>query len=81
MKATFVCASETYNIIWALGTGEKRNVEHQFEIFDWQSKSRGEVHIGERPKGSEEDWTVLRNHWQVDLAAEDVEDILATVHA
>ena len=54
-----------YKIIWSIGTAEKRNVEVRFEIYDWQSKMRGEVHIEERAKGSKGGWTMLRNHWQL----------------
>lgn len=64
-----------YNIIWSIGTAFRRKVEHRFEILDWQSKTRGEVHIEERTKGSDEEWTVLRNHWQLGLQATDVEDM------
>lgn len=64
-----------YNIIWSIGTASKRKVEHRFEIFDWQSKTRGEVHIEERRKGTDEEWKVLRNHWQLGLQATDVEDM------
>ena len=54
-----------YNIIWRLGTAASRKVEHRFEIYDWQSKTRGEVHIQERALGDTGEWTTLRNHWQL----------------
>lgn len=56
-----------YNIIWRIGTAEGRNVEHRFEIFDWQSKLRGEVHIQERTRDDKAEWTMVRNHWQLQL--------------
>src|SRR5262249_9558708 len=64
-----------YNIIWSIGTASRRKVEHRFEVFDWQSKTRGEVHIEERPRGSDGEWIILRNHWQLGLQATDVEDM------
>jgi hypothetical protein len=57
-----------YNIVWRIGTASQRKVDHRFEIYDWQSKTRGEVHIEERPKGSEGKWTAVRNHWQFMLS-------------
>jgi hypothetical protein len=63
-----------YKMIWKIGTAANRKVEQRFEIYDWQSKTRGEVHIQERPKGAKE-WTVIRNHWQLGLKATDVEEM------
>ena len=60
-------AERDYNIIWRIGTATDRKVEHRFEIFDWQSKLRGEVHIQERALGDTGEWTTLRNHWQLSL--------------
>jgi len=51
-----------YNIIWRIGTASARNIEHRFEIYDWQSKTRGEVHIQERAVGVTGEWTLVRNH-------------------
>jgi hypothetical protein len=64
-----------YNIIWRIGTASVRKVEHRFEIYDWQSKTRGEVHIQERAVGDAGDWTMVRNHWQFMLRATDVEEM------
>ncbi|HLJ25516.1 MAG TPA: hypothetical protein VKY85_02290 [Candidatus Angelobacter sp.] len=64
-----------YNVIWRIGTGVERKVEHRFEIFDWQSKTRGEVHIQERAMADAGEWTTVRNHWQLGLTAADVEDM------
>jgi hypothetical protein len=64
-----------YNIIWRIGTGAARKVEHRFEIYDWQSKTRGEVHIQERGEGDTGDWTTVRNHWQYMLQATGVEEM------
>jgi hypothetical protein len=64
-----------YKIIWRIGTASERKVEQRFEIYDWQSKMRGEVHIEERAKGSDGEWTLLRNHWQLGLRATDVEEM------
>jgi hypothetical protein len=61
-----------YDLIWHIGTASKRKVIHQLRIIDWQSKTRGEIHIEESPKDAQ-DWHVLRNHWQLGLSANDVE--------
>jgi hypothetical protein len=41
--------------------------------FDWQSKTRGEIHFEERPL-SGGDWDLVRNHWQLMLSIDQVED-------
>jgi hypothetical protein len=64
-----------YNIIWRIGTAAARKVEHRFEIYDWQSKTRGEVHIQERSECNTGDWTTVRNHWQFMLQATGVEEM------
>ena len=64
-----------YNIIWRIGTAAARKVELRFEIYDWQSKTRGEVHIQERGQGDSGDWTTLRDHWQLMLQATGVEEM------
>jgi hypothetical protein len=63
-----------YKMIWKIGTATERRVEQRFEIYDWQSKTRGEVHIQERPAGTK-DWAIIRNHWQLGLQATDVEEM------
>ncbi len=61
-----------YSLIWRIGTAGKRKVEQRAEIFDWQSKTRGEIHFEERAiSGGGEG---LRNHWQLMLGVEHVED-------
>lgn len=65
-----------YNVIWRIGTAANRKVEHRFEIFDWRSKTRGEVHIEERAVGgADDDWETVRDHWQFMLQATGVEDM------
>lgn len=64
-----------YSVIWRMGTAAERKVEQRFEIYDWQSKTRGEVHIQERATGGSGDWTTIRNHWQLFLRAIDVEEM------
>jgi hypothetical protein len=62
-----------YKVIWRIGTAAERKVKHRFEIYDWQSKTRGEVHIQERDEGDTSEWTTVRNHWQYMLSAKGVE--------
>jgi hypothetical protein len=62
-----------YNLIWSIGTAAERKVEQHVEIFDWQSKTRGEIHFEERPL-SGGDWEVIRNHWEFMLSIQHVED-------
>jgi hypothetical protein len=64
-----------YKILWGIGTAAERKVEHRFEVFDWQSKTRGEVHIQERAKVDDAEWTTIRNHWQYMLSMDGVEDM------
>jgi hypothetical protein len=61
-----------YDLIWHVGTAVKRKVIHRLRIVDWQSKTRGEIHIEESPKDVQ-DWRMLRNHWQYMLSAHDAE--------
>jgi hypothetical protein len=69
-----------YMIIWRIGTAAERKVKHRFEIYDWQSKTRGEVHIQERGKDDIDQWTTVRNHWQFMLSAEGVEEMYPHLH-
>jgi len=64
-----------YNVIWRIGTASTRKVKHRFEIYDWQSKTRGEVHIQERSEYDTGEWITVRNHWQFMLQATGVEDM------
>jgi hypothetical protein len=61
-----------YDLIWHIGTARRRKVKHRLEIIDWQSKTRGEIHIQESQEEAD-DWRTLRDHWQYMLGAEDVE--------
>jgi len=50
-----------YDLIWHLGTAGERNVTHELEFWDWQSKTRSQLYIYEVGESSKE---VLREHWQ-----------------
>ena len=63
-----------YDLIWHLGTAEDRNVEHRIMYMDWQSKTRGQLYIGERQIDSEDEWHTLREHWQYMMNIYDLED-------
>ncbi len=58
-----VCLRD-YELIWHLGTAADRNVEHRIMFMDWQSKTRSQFYIQERPVDASEDWHTLREHWQ-----------------
>ena len=40
-------AVQDYKLIWRLGTAIKRNVTHNLQIVDWQSKTRTELNVRE----------------------------------
>lgn len=62
-----------FSLIWRIGTAGERKVEQRVEIFDWQSKTRGEIHFEERPL-SGGDWNLIRNHLEYMLSVDQVED-------
>jgi len=45
-ESTRLCRRD-YDLIWRTGTASERKVVHRVVIFDWQSKTRGEVHFEE----------------------------------
>lgn len=59
-----------YDLIWHLGTANERNVTHELEFWDWQSKTRSQLYIYEVGE-SERD--VLREHWQYMMNINDLE--------
>lgn len=59
-KSIDVCYRD-YDLIWHLGTADERNVTHDLEFWDWQSKLRSQLYIYEIGEGQKE---VLREHWQ-----------------
>jgi len=64
-----------YDLIWRLGTADDRGVEHGVYMMDWISKARGQLYIYEKPiVGSEDDHTVLREHWQYGMEVTHLED-------
>lgn len=56
------------NLIYAVGTAGKREVEHGVLWTKWLSKMRHELRVAERPIGFEGDiddgWEVIHEHWQ-----------------
>lgn len=68
-----------YEVIYRAGTARERNVEHRLSICDWQSKLRTELSFEEREvpgDGVEDDeeWECIREHWELQLPAEAVEE-------
>jgi hypothetical protein len=61
-----------YALIWRIGNAAKRGVEQRVEVWDWQSKMRGEIRFLERAS-TEEEWSTIRLHWQLMLRGEDIE--------
>jgi len=59
-----------YDLIWHLGTAEERNVSHELEFWDWQSKTRSQLYIYEIGEGEKK---VLREHWQYMMNIHDLE--------
>lgn len=62
-------ARRDYELIYKLGTAKGRNVEHQMHYMSWISKTRGEVHIYERPIKFVETadhcgWKDIRTHFE-----------------
>jgi hypothetical protein len=70
-ESTRLCRRD-HDLIWRIGTASERKVVHRVVIFDWQSKTRGEVHF-EECAAADNDWETIRNHWQYMLSAGDVE--------
>jgi phage pi2 protein 07 len=52
-----------YNLIWHLGTASERRVKHRIVFWDWQSKTRSQFYIQERPLRDCSQWKTLREHW------------------
>jgi hypothetical protein len=56
------------NLIYAIGTAEKRGAEHRVQWIKWLSKMRHEFHVQEKftisngKSGSE--WETIHEHWQ-----------------
>jgi hypothetical protein len=71
-ESTRLCRRD-YRLIWHLGTARERAAIHRARIVDWQSKTRGEIHIEERPAEKDRDWHTLRQHWQSLAAPGDLE--------
>lgn len=59
-----------YDLIWYLGTADERNVTHELEFWDWQSKTRSQLYIYEIGEDGKE---VLREHWQYMMNIHDLE--------
>lgn len=56
------------NLIYAIGTAEKRGAEHRVQWIKWLSKMRHELRVLEKiidPSGkSSSDWETIHEHWQ-----------------
>lgn len=59
-----------YDLIWQLGTADERNVTHEVEFWDWQSKTRGQLFIYEIGDGEKD---IIREHWQYRMNINDLE--------
>ena len=59
-----------YNLIWNLGTADERNVTHELEFWDWQSKTRGQLHIYEVTESGKK---TLREHLQYRMNINELE--------
>lgn len=64
-----------YDLIWHFGTASDRKVKHQVNYWNWQSKTRSQFFIQEKPIKGKGDWQTLREHWQVKSLASDLEDV------
>jgi hypothetical protein len=64
-----------YQVIYRIGMAKKRKAEHQLRFIDWQTKTRGEIYIEEKPLGEDSEWEVIREHWQFMLSIGGLEDV------
>jgi hypothetical protein len=64
-----------YDLIWHIGTASERNVEQRVVFMDWQSKTRSQFYIQERPKSSSDEWENVREHWQYRMNIFDLEGV------
>ena len=71
-KASIRLVHRDYDLIWHIGTAEQRRVTHGMKFIDWQSKTRGEMHITESSEDNAGSDRVIRNHWQFMLTVDDV---------
>ena len=72
--AVSVCLRD-YDLIWHIGTAQDRNVGHKLVFMDWQSKTRGQFYIYERPQDSNDEWHTLRKHLQYMMNVFDLERV------
>ena len=63
-----------YGLIWHFGTATDRKVKHRVDFWHWQSKTRNQFFIQERPLEGKGDWETLREHWQPQSSVSDLED-------
>ena len=71
-KDVTICVRD-YDLIWHLGTAAARKVEHKVVFMDWQSKTRSQFYIQERPHHGKEECHTLREHWQYMMNVFDLE--------
>jgi hypothetical protein len=63
-----------YDLIWHFGTAADRKVKHRVDYWNWQSKTRNQFFIQEKPIEGEGGWETLREHWQPQSGTSDLED-------
>ncbi len=63
-----------YDLIWHFGTAPDRKVKHRVNFWNWQSKTRNQFFIQEKPIDGKGDWETLREHWQLQSRASDLEE-------
>lgn len=59
-----------YDLIWHFGTAKARKVEHRVVYWNWQSKTRDQIFIKERPRKAKAQWGDLREHWQLQAGSD-----------
>lgn len=62
-----------YEVIYNIGTAERRNVESRMVFWSWLSKMRGQVFIQQQRKKQEAKWITIREHWQYLMSMHDLE--------
>ena len=61
-----------YEVIWHLGTAEKRRVSHSLRFLDWQSKLRSEIMIEEYSDGNVDNRITIRKHYEYRMSISDL---------
>ena len=64
-----------YQLIFSIGTSEKRGFEQRLRFWDWLTKMRSQMYFEERKKGSADKWTIIREYWQSKDFSDEPEDM------